>query len=123
MVSRTDIFLLVLATAAFVTGLSIGVPPVWLIGSTVIVLMIYIGLRYPRGRADWKYSSIETIYMLSTMVTMLLLVYIIFMAATSIRIPNSMMLSLAIAALAFMVMFLLGMFYPSGGKFSLKKQK
>jgi len=61
--------------------------------------------------------------MLSTMVTMLLLVYIIFMAATSIRIPNSMMLSLAIAALAFMVMFLLGMFYPSGGKFSLKKQK
>jgi hypothetical protein len=95
---------------------------VWLLGSTVIVLLIYMGLRYPRGRADWKYGAIESLFTLSTMVTMLLLVYIIFMAATSIRLPNSMELSMAIAALAFMGMFLLGLFYPSGRKMPFRKR-
>jgi hypothetical protein len=92
-------------------------------GSTVLVVLIYIALRYPRGRQDWKQNPLETIYTISTMVTMLLMIYIIYLAGTSLMLPDAMQLLTAIAALAFMVMFLLGLFYPGGGHLPLRRGK
>ena len=120
---ETDKFLLVLVTAAFLAGLWMGLGPVWVLGSTVIAVLIYIAMRYPRGLPDWKQGPIETIYTLSTMVTMLLMVYIIYLAGASLIPPGGMQLLTAIAALGFMVMFLLGLFYPGGSGLPLRKGK
>jgi len=111
---ETDKFLLLFVTAAFLAGLWMGLGPVWVVGSTIMAVLIYIALRYPRGRPDWKYGPVETVYTLSTMVTMLLMVYIIYLAGASLIPPGGMQLLTAIAALGFMVMFLLGLFYPGG---------
>jgi len=109
---ETDKFIMVVATGAFLAGLWMGLDTVWVLGTTVLVVLMYIALRYPRGKADWKQGPVETVYTISTMVTMLLMVYVIYLAGTSLRLPGAMQITTAIAALAFMVMFLLGLFYP-----------
>jgi len=116
-----DVFLLVLVTVCFILGITFGLSPIWLIGSTVLVLLIYLGLQYPNGLKDWKYSSIETLYTLSTMVTMLLMVYVIHLSATAIKIPGSNEITIAVTLLGFMVLFLMGLFYPVGSKLRISK--
>jgi len=118
-----DTFLLVVATAAFMLGLGLGFGMVWTVGATVMVVLIYVGLRYPRGRADWKHPPMETVYMLSTLVTMLLFVYVIYLSAAALKLPWDNQLAIGVAALAFMVMLLLGLFYPSGGRLPLRGRK
>jgi len=120
---ETDKFLLILATAAFLAGLWMGLGPIWVLGTTIIAVLIYIALRYPRGRPDWKQGSVETIHTISTMVTMLLMVYIVYLAGTSLKLPGAMQLTTAIAALAFMVMFLLGLFFPESPRSPLGGKK
>ncbi len=118
-----DTFLLVVATAAFMLGLGLGIGVAWTVGATVLSVLIYVGLRYPRGRSDWKHPPLESIYMLSTLVTMLLFVYVIYLSAAALKLPWDSQLAIGVAALAFMVMLLLGLFYPSGGRLPLRGRK
>ena len=118
-----ELLLILIATTCFIGGLGFGLTPVWLVGTTALVLLLYLGLRYPRGRADWKHTPLETAYTLSTMVTMNLFVYVIYLSATVLRLPGSGELTVALAALGFMAMFLAGLLYPAGGKWPLRSRK
>jgi peptidoglycan biosynthesis protein MviN/MurJ (putative lipid II flippase) len=118
-----DKTLLVVATAAFILGLGLGIGPAWTAGATLVAVLLYLGLRYPRGRADWKYPPIESIYMVSTLVTMLVFVYVIYVSAAVLDLPWDSGLAMGVAALAFLVMLLLGMFYPAGGKIPVRSRK
>ena len=118
-----DTFLIVVTTAAFMLGLGLGIGLVWTVGVTVVAVLFYIGLRYPRGRADWKHPPVESLYMLSTLVTMLVFVYVIYLSAAVLDLPWDSQLAIGTAALAFLVMMLLGLFFPSGGKLPLRGRK
>jgi len=118
-----DTFLILVATAAFILCLSLGLGLLWTVGVTVLAVLAYIGLRYPRGRADWKHQPVESLYMLSTLLTMLLFVYVIYASAAVLDLPWDSGLAVGVAALAFAVMLLLGLFFPSGGKLPLRARK
>ncbi len=115
--------LVAVATAAFMVGLALGLGPVWTVGATVVAVLFYAGVRYPRGRADWKHSPVESIYMLSTLATMLVFVYVIYISAAVLDLPWDSQLAVGVAALAFLVMLLLGLFYPAGGKMPLRGKR
>jgi len=118
-----DTFLIVVAAAAFMLGLGLGIGLAWTAGATVVAVLFYIGLRYPRGKADWKYPPVESLYMLSTLVTMLVFVYVIYLSAAVLDLPWDNQLAIGVAALAFLVMLLLGLFFPSGGKMPLRGKR
>jgi hypothetical protein len=119
-----DFMLLFLILGGHVILLWLGIPLWWALCMVIIFGLIYLGLRYPRGKQDWRYSFTETFYMLMTLITMLIFIMAIQAALVSIggNIPSAItILTLFIVMPVMMVLFLLGLFFPIGKRIHLRR--
>ncbi|UCG68987.1 MAG: hypothetical protein JSV09_14565 [Thermoplasmata archaeon] len=118
-----DLMLLFLILGGFVILLWLGIPLLWALCIIIFLGMVYLGLRYPRGKADWKYSFRETVYVVMTIITMMVFIIAIQAALLSIgsNIPSAVSLLMFFIIMPCMIiLFLLGLFFPNGKAFNLK---
>lgn len=119
-----DLMLLFLVLGGFVILIWLGVPLLWALIIIIFLGMVYLGLRYPRGKADWKYSFRETMYVVMTLITMFVFIIAIQTALMNIgsNLPSAVSLLLFFVIMPVMViLFLFGLFFPNGKAFNLKK--
>ncbi len=119
-----DFMLLFLLLGGYVILLWLGIPLWWALCIVIFFGLVYLGLRYPRGKKDWRYSFSETLYTLMTLITMFIFIMAIQAALVSIggSIPSAItILTLFIVMPIMMMLFLLGLFFPFGKHFSLRK--
>jgi hypothetical protein len=119
-----DLMLLFLILGGFVILSWLGIPILWAICVIIFLGMVYLGLRYPRGKADWKYSFRETVYVVMTLITMMVFIIAIQTALVSIggNIPSAIWLLMFFIIMPCMIiLFLLGLFFPNGKAFNLKR--
>jgi hypothetical protein len=118
--------LLFLILGAYVILLWLGIPLWWALCIVIIFGLIYLGLRYPRGKQDWRYSFTETLYMVMTLITMFIFIMAIQAALVSIggNLPSAInILILFIVMPIMMILFLLGLFFPIGKRIALRRTK
>lgn len=118
-----DFMLLFLMLMAYVLLLWLGVPLWWSLCIMVIIGLLYLGLRYPRGKADWRYSFRESLYMVMTLVTMIIFVSAIQAALVNLggNLPSAVDILLFLIVMpVMMIFFLLGLFFPHGKAIKLK---
>lgn len=108
---------------SFVILLWLGVPLWWALLVTIFFGMIYLGLRYPRGKKDWRYSSHETMYIIMTLIMMVVFIMAIQAALRTLggNLPSMIeILTLFIIMPIMIILFLLGLFYPAGKVLKLR---
>lgn len=119
-----DWMLLFLILGGFVILLWLGVPLWWALCIIIIFGLIYLGLRYPRGKEDWRYSFQETLYVVMTLITMFIFIIAIQAALRNIGadLPSAItILTLFVIMPCMLILFLLGLFFPSGKRLRLRK--
>ena len=119
-VHNLDLMLLFIMLMAYVLLLWLGIPIWWSLLVAAFMGLLYLGLRYPRGKEDWRFSFKETLYMVMTLMTMFIFIMAIQEALGAIGgdLPSSMDLLLFFIVLpAMMILFLLGLFFPHGKAF------
>ena len=85
--------------------------------------LLYLGLRYPRGKADWRFSFRESIYIIMTLITMIIFIIAIQAALVNLggNLPSAVEIFLFFIVMpAMMILFLLGLFFPNGKAIRLK---
>lgn len=115
---------LFLMLGGFVILLWLGVPILWALCIVIIFGLIYLGLRYPRGKEDWHYSFRETLYIVMTLITMFIFIIAIQTALRNIggNLPSAVQILLFFIIVPCMIiLFLLGLFFPSGKAFELRR--
>jgi len=121
-----DLMLLFLMLMAFVILIWLGVPIWWALCIIIFFGLVYLGLRYPRGKADWRYSFRETLYIVMTLITMLIFITAIQAALRSMggNLPSAMeIIVLFIVMPCMVILFLLGLFFPQGRAIKPKKKE
>jgi hypothetical protein len=119
-----DWMFLFLVLGGFVILLWLGVPIWWALCIIIFFGLVYLGLRYPRGKEDWRYNFRETLYIVMTLITMFIFIIAIQAALRSIggNLPSAVtLLTYVIIMPVMIILFLLGLFFPSGKVFNLKK--
>ena len=125
-VIELDLMLLFLVLSAFVILSYLGIPVWWALLATIFFALVYLGLRYPRGKPDWRYSFKETSYIVMTLMTMF--VFIIAIQAALLTLGSNMppaveLLVFFIVMPVMVILFVLGLFFPHGKAFRLDGQK
>jgi hypothetical protein len=118
--------LLFLVLSAFVLLSYLGIPVWWSLLATIFFALVYLGLRYPRGKPDWRYSFKETSYIVMTLMTMFVFIIAIQAALLTLgsNIPPAVELLVFFIVMPVMViLFVLGLFFPHGKAFRLDGQK
>jgi hypothetical protein len=85
--------------------------------------LLYLGLRYPKGKADWRFSFRESLYIVMTLITMIIFIIAIQAALVNLggNLPSEVEILLFFIVMpAMMILFLLGLFFPSGKAIKLK---
>jgi hypothetical protein len=121
-----DFMLLFLTLISYVLLLWLGIPIWWSLCITAFCALVYLGLRYPRGKADWRFSFKETLYIVMTLMTMFVFIIAVQTALVNLgeSIPSSIDLLLYFIILpAMMILFLLGLFFPQGKALKLKNME
>jgi hypothetical protein len=115
--------LLFLMLLAYVLLLWLGVPLWWSLCIMIFIGLLYLGLRYPRGKADWRYSFRESLYMVMTLITMIIFVSAIQAALANLggNLPSEIEILLFFIVMpAMMIFFVLGLFFPHGKTLKLR---
>jgi hypothetical protein len=118
--------LLFIMLMAYVLLLWLGIPIWWSLLVAAFMGLLYLGLRYPRGKADWRFSFKETLYMVMTLMTMFIFIMAIQEALGAIggNLPSAMqILVFFIIIPGLLILFLLGLFFPHGKAFNFKGAK
>jgi hypothetical protein len=121
-----DFMLLFLMLIAYVLLLWLGIPIWWSLCITAFIGLVYLGLRYPRGKADWRFSFRETLYIVMTLLTMFIFIMAIQAALVNLgeNLPSAVYLLLFFIIMpAMVILFLLGLFFPHGKAINLKKME
>jgi hypothetical protein len=121
-VVELDLMLLFLVLSAFVMLSYLGIPVWWSLLATIFFALVYLGLRYPRGKPDWRYSFKETSYIVMTLMTMFVFIIAIQAALLTLgsNIPPAVELLVFFIVMPVMViLFILGLFFPHGKAFRL----
>jgi hypothetical protein len=121
-----DWMFLFLVLGGFVILLWLGVPIWWALCIIIFFGLVYLGLRYPRGRKDWHYNFRESLYIVMTLITMFIFIIAIQAALRSIggNLPSAVtILTFFIIMPCMIILFLLGLFFPYGKPFKLKKSR
>lgn len=119
-----DWMFLFLVLGGFVILLWLGIPIWWALCIIIFFGLLYLGLRYPRGKADWRYNFRESLYIIMTLITMFIFIIAIQTALRSIggNLPSAVsILTFFIIIPSMIILFLLGLFFPVGKPFKLKK--
>ena len=110
-----DIILLILLAAAFVGLLWIvKVAILWCVFLVVMLALIYLALKHPRGRMDWEHDVRTSLYFVMTVVLLLLMVYVMYLASGSFRFPPAVTVVLWISVMMMVILALAGLFFPEG---------
>jgi hypothetical protein len=115
--------LLFLVLGAFVLLSWLGIPVWWSLVITIFFAMVYLGLRYPRGKTDWRYSFKETSYIIMTLITMFVFIIAIQTALLTIGsdLPPAVELLVFFIVMPLMtILFILGLVFPHGKALKLK---
>jgi hypothetical protein len=118
-----DLMLVFLMLISYVLLLWLGIPIWWSLFITSFVGLIFLGLRYPRGKADWRYSFKESLYMVMTLMTMFIFIMAIQEALRGIggNLPSAIDILLYFILIpGLLILFLLGLFFPNGKAFFVK---
>jgi signal transduction histidine kinase len=91
-----------------------GVPLAWMAIITVFIAFLYIALRYPRGKADWKEGARGSLYLLFTLFVLLLMVYLVVTASSVIDYPDAITTTGWVLGAGFGAMFLASIALPHG---------
>jgi hypothetical protein len=120
-----DWMLTFLMLTGFVVLLWLGIPLLWALLMIIFLGLTYLGLRYPRGKEDWRYSFRETAYVLMTLITMFIFIIAIQTAMLNIgTLPSNIyILVFFIIAPCMLILFLLGLFFPAGKAFKLRQSQ
>jgi len=119
-----DWMFLFLVLGGFVILLWLGIPIWWALCIIIFFGLLYLGLRYPRGKVDWHYNFRESLYIIMTLITMFIFIIAIQTALRSIgsNLPSAVsILTFFIIIPCMIILFLLGLFFPFGKPFKLKK--
>lgn len=109
-----DRVLIFLSVVVFIILLSLGTDPFWSLFILIFVLLGYMGLRYPSGVSDWETSKKETTYLMLTLGTILLIIYLLYMVFTIITFPSAVVLLAWAGGIGLAALFVLSIFYPKG---------
>ncbi len=109
-----DTFLLLLSVIGFIVLLSLGMNPLWAIFILVYTVMLYLGFRYPEGVEDWSMGTKESAYVLVTIGSVLLIIYLIYIVMTTVTIPPANVLLTWVSALSIAALFIASLFFPKG---------
>ncbi|UCE74058.1 MAG: hypothetical protein JSV56_13730 [Methanomassiliicoccales archaeon] len=118
-----DLMLLFLMLIAYILLLWLGIPIWWSLCITAFIGLLYLGLRYPKGKADWRSSFRETLYIVMTLITMFIFIMAIQAALRSIgnALPSAVEILLFFIVMpSMMILFLLGLFFPCGKALKLR---
>jgi hypothetical protein len=118
-----DFMLVFLMLIAYVLLLWLGIPIWWSLCITSFMGLVYLGLRYPRGKADWRYSFKETLYMVMTLITMFIFIMAVQEALRAIagNIPSALDILLFFLVIpGLLILFLLGLYFPHGKALKLR---
>lgn len=119
-----DWMLMFLVLGGFVILLWLGIPLLWALIFIIFFALTYLGLRYPRGKEDWRYSFRETAYVVMTLITMFIFIIAIQTALVNIggNLPSGItILTYYVIIPVMIILFLLGLFFPGGKAFTLRK--
>ncbi|MFO8109471.1 MAG: hypothetical protein R6U17_02970 [Thermoplasmata archaeon] len=109
-----DYALIFLAVLGFIILLSLGTSPIWSLVILSLVIVGYIGIKYPAGRSDWDNNKKETIYLILTLATMLLIIYLLYLVFTIITFPSLVVILIWGAAIGMALLFIFSVIYPKG---------
>jgi len=109
-----DHVLIFLSVIVFIILLSLGTSPFWSLFILIFVLLGYAGLRYPYGISDWETSKKESAYLLLTLGTILLIIYLLYIVFTMISFPSLVVLLTWGGVIGLAALFVLSIFYPRG---------
>ncbi len=109
-----DHVLIFLSVVVFIILLSLGTSPIWSLFILSFVLLGYMGLRYPSGISDWQSNKKESAYLVLTLGTILLIIYLLYMVFTIITFPSVVMVLTWAGGIGLAALFVLSIFYPKG---------
>ncbi|MEF8873524.1 MAG: hypothetical protein V5A88_02505 [Candidatus Thermoplasmatota archaeon] len=109
-----DHVLIFLSVIVFIILLSLGTSPFWSLFILAFVLLGYIGLRYPSGVSDWDSDKKESGYLLLTLATILLVIYLLYIVFTIVTFPPVVVLLTWAGGIGLTALFVLSIFYPKG---------
>ena len=118
-----EFMLLFLMLVSYVLLLWLGIPIWWSLCIMILFGLLYLGLRYPKGKADWLFSFRESLYIVMTLITMIIFIIAIQAALVNLggNLPSTVEILLFFIVMpAMMILFLLGLFFPSGKAIKLK---
>ena len=86
----------------------------------IIVLLIAIALWFPRGRKDWPLSPRGTVYLIVAGLFFILLVILINIVSQHVNWSGFVTTSIYFSIAIFIVLVLVGLFFPDGFRQQLR---
>ncbi len=80
----------------------------------ILILLIVIGLWFPKGKSDWPLSPRATIYLIVGALFFVLLVILINMLSQYVQWTDFITSSIYFAIAIFFILVLLALFFPDG---------
>ena len=81
------------------------------------IILICIGLRYPRGSEDWPFDRSATLYIIITVGTSLLVITLLWYVSTIIQWPDINTMMSYILLIGFILLIVIGLFVSSDAHF------
>jgi ABC-type amino acid transport system permease subunit len=77
------------------------------------IILICIGLRYPRGAKDWPFDRSATLYIIITIGTSLLVITLLWYVSTIIQWPDINTMMSYVLLIGFILLIVIGLFASS----------
>jgi small-conductance mechanosensitive channel len=82
----------------------------------LLLALIYIAVRHPRGRKDWEHDIRTSVYFIVTALLLITMLYVMYLAAGSIMLPPVVTMVIWLAVGMLILLVILGIFFPHGWK-------
>ncbi len=82
------------------------------------IILLYLGLKYPQGRTDWPHDGYKTFRFIISGILFLIILGLIYWITRYWDYPLSGKGLVYVAFFALFVLFILGIIFPKGRKFT-----
>ena len=92
-----------------------------LLGFLAVLILVFIGLKFPFPRRDWPFNTKNTLILLGSITVFVVLFSLMNIVKNLVDWPARELILFWVVLLTFLVLFLLGVFLPKGLKLPNRK--
>ena len=81
-----------------------------------VLILVFIGIKFPFPRRDWPFNTKNTLILLGSITVFILLFSLMNIVKNLVNWPDREIILFWVVLVAFLVLFLLGIFLPKGIK-------